>query len=572
MGRSSAKKRGPARAVKKPVRAPTGPDEQASADEQVGATQNAAPGRSAGTQRGEDTTPTLSRKARLMPFGLAIVGGTCQFLGFAGYDLWPFAFFPFVFFLTALELLHAQGARTRRRLLVGWTHGFVTYTGGYYWLVEMLENFSGYHGAPNWFFASVFFAFLAGQHAVFAWLYGRARTRGFAPALILIAGIAALEQFYPALFPSYLANGFHQIPIAIQLADLGGPVLVSVVILLVNAAVFEVGRAIVQKRPVPWKLPAGALAAVLLTLGYGAYRVSAVDAAAEAADKLNVGVIQVNMGIFSKRDDPWEGHRRHLAQTRALTADEDIDLVVWPESAFTFFLPDGTSNVQSIVTRGIDTPVLFGGLARREIDGTEKHYNTAYLADGRGEILGTYDKTYLLMFGEYLPFGETFPWIYDLSPNSGRFTPGSHVKPLTFGDTRISTLICYEDVLPGFTRAAVREGDPHLLVNITNDAWFGDTLEPWIHLALAKFRAVEHHRALVRSTNSGVSAVVDPVGRVVTHGGVFTRETLRAEVPLLDHGTVYGVAGDWPGWAGLGGILWMAFLTRPDRKRDPAVA
>jgi apolipoprotein N-acyltransferase len=129
-------------------------------------------------------------------------------------------------------------------------------------------------------------------------------------------------------------------------------------------------------------------------------------------------------------------------------------------------------------------------------------------------------------------------------------------------------LVCYEDVLPGFTRQAVREGDPHLLVNVTNDAWFGDTHEPWIHLALAKFRAVEHHRALVRSTNSGVSAMVDPVGRVLGEVGVFERGELYEELPLLQGTTLYAHVGDWPGMAALLLILWMAFV----RKRVGASA
>ena len=91
-------------------------------------------------------------------------------------------------------------------------------------------------------------------------------------------------------------------------------------------------------------------------------------------------------------------------------------------------------------------------------------------------------------------------------------------------------LVCYEDVLPGFTRKLVRAAHPNLLVNITNDAWFGETNEPEIHLALAVFRAVEHRRWLIRSTNSGISAVIDPVGRVVARTGLMTRETLRATV------------------------------------------
>jgi len=116
----------------------------------------------------------------------------------------------------------------------------------------------------------------------------------------------------------------------------------------------------------------------------------------------------------------------------------------------------------------------------------------------------------------------------------------------------------------------VRESDPHLLVNITNDAWFGDTHEPWIHLALAKFRAVEHHRALVRVTNSGVSAVIDPTGRVVTHSGVFTRENLVADVPMLRTETLYGLCGDWFGVLAALAVLIMVFRSPPARWRGAA--
>ena len=117
------------------------------------------------------------------------------------------------------------------------------------------------------------------------------------------------------------------------------------------------------------------------------------------------------------------------------------------------------------------------------------YFNTALLADEKGEILGRYDKQFLLAFGEYLPFGETFPVLYDWSPNSGRFTPGTSIEPLVLGEHRISALICYEDILPSFVNKIVAHADPDLLVNLTNDAWFGDSTEPWIHFALAKMRA-----------------------------------------------------------------------------------
>jgi apolipoprotein N-acyltransferase len=188
------------------------------------------------------------------------------------------------------------------------------------------------------------------------------------------------------------------------------------------------------------------------------------------------------------------------------------------------------------------------------------------MAGDEGKILGRYDKRYLLAFGEYLPFGETFPQLYGMSPNSGRFNRGASLEPLRWKDHRISAMICYEDILPDYVNKLVSAGDPDLLVNLTNDAWFGDSTEPWIHLALAKMRAVEHRRYLVRATNSGVSAIVDPVGRVVTQGGTFREEALLGEARFLRATTVYGIVQDTPWYLAALVIGAMAFVSSPKRR------
>jgi apolipoprotein N-acyltransferase len=171
------------------------------------------------------------------------------------------------------------------------------------------------------------------------------------------------------------------------------------------------------------------------------------------------------------------------------------------------------------------------------------------------------------MFGEYLPFGDKLPVLYRWSPNSGHFTPGQSLDPLlvNVGGTthKVTALICYEDILPRFTNDAVRHGDPELLVNMTNDAWFGDTSEPWEHLALAQLRAVEHRRYLVRGTNSGVSAVIDPVGRIVARTGTFRPETISAPIHWLRAHTLYEAIGDWP-W-GLVSLVSTVFAFRRRR-------
>ena len=366
------------------------------------------------------------------------------------------------------------------------------------------------------------------------------------------------------MFPYYYGASLHRLPAMIQVADLGGPLLVSAVVATVNAGLFELLRARLNRSGASRTGPIAAAAALVLTLAYGAYRIGEVDRRAARAEMIRVGVVQPNMGLIGKRMDPRESLTRHLEQTRDLERRGRHDLIVWPETGFPYLVPERVHNMRRFMP-DIHAPLLFGASTSRRSGDRERLYNTAILIDADGEILGTYDKTYLLAFGEYIPLGETFPRLYAMSPQSGRFTPGDHQRALRLGSLRISTLICYEDVIPTFVRSAIRANDPHLLVNLTNDSWFGNTTEPWIHLALAKLRAVEHHRSLVRATNSGVSAVVDPVGRVVTRSDVFAADTLSAEVRLMQGGTVFRSLGNWPGWIALASSCWLAFASARPR-------
>jgi apolipoprotein N-acyltransferase len=488
-------------------------------------------------------------RSPFLPFGLVLTSGALHGLGWAGFGFVPLAFFCFVPLLFALEM--TRDASWKRRFALGLLHGTVAYGLGYHWMVEFLETFSSYGFLSSVAIASLFFVYLGTLSAIFALVYAPVRKGGAAPTLALVLGVVALERYFPTLFPSHLSITLHDLPLFIQVVDLGGPSLLTAMMLAVNGAIFELIRALVDRRPLPLREIAAALGSLAFVLAYGAYRTSEVRARVEEAKKVEVGLVQANMGIFQKREDPREGHYRHIEQSVRLEREGALDLLVWPESAYHYALRDDETDVSRSVLGPVKAPLLFGGIALRGEDKELRYYNTAYLTDREGEIVGTYDKTYLLMFGEYLPFAEQFPVLYDLSPNSGRFSKGSHTRPLLLGDMRITTLICYEDVLPEFTRDAVRAGDPNLLVNITNDAWFGDTQEPWIHLAMAKLRAVEHHRALVRATNSGVSAIISPTGEVVKHSGVMERASLRASVPLLDDRTLFERLGSWPAFLAL---------------------
>ena len=241
-------------------------------------------------------------------------------------------------------------------------------------------------------------------------------------------------------------------------------------------------------------------------------------------------------------------------------SDEPLPTDADPAAAVEAYLKAPTPD-RDTVQRGFDRPVMLGVITRDE--DTDQFFNTSILLSEAGRVEGLYDKNHLLLFGEYLPLADRFPVLRQWIPEAGRFTPGTTVEVMPFGEHRIGALICYEDLSPSFTRKLAGKR-PNLLINVTNDAWFGKTTEPWQHLALALFRSVETRLYLLRSTNTGVSAVIDPAGRLVAASDLDQAETLVEQVAWLEGDTVYLALGDWFAWSavGLTALFALAGLVR----------
>jgi apolipoprotein N-acyltransferase len=502
-----------------------------------------------------------------MAYGGAVLSGLLYWLAFPGVDAWPFAFVAWVPLLVAM-----RGQTARRAMLLGWVAGITMNVAGFWWLQGMLTTFSGFPAPLCFLFLLVVCAFQGGRIALQGWLYGRATARGWPHGPMFAGSFAASELLYPVLFPWYFAATVHQVPLLTQLGDVGGPIGVGLVLVAANLAIGEAVLAIVERRKAGVPTLATGAAVVALACIYGAIRIRMVDAEAQAAPAATVGVVQANMGLSEKRSSFDEGLRRHLKLSAELR-EQGADFVVWSETSAMRPVRD-SSYVEELraVARRIGLPSIFGAVVVKRVPDEREYvlFNSAVSSDAEGTVSGRYDKQFLLMFGEYLPFGETFPILYRWSPNSGRFTPGTSLDPLTI-DVRgekhpVTALICYEDILPRFTNDAVRHANPELLVNLTNDAWFGDTEAPWEHFALTQLRAVEHRRYLVRGTNSGVSGVVDPVGRVVAQSGTFRMESLAAPIHWMRAHTMYERLGDWPWLLVSGGLIYSAF-----RRRRPTV-
>jgi apolipoprotein N-acyltransferase len=495
--------------------------------------------------------------------GLAALSGILYWLAFAGMDIWPLAFVAFVPLWFAL-----RGQAPKRATWLGLLAGTTMNVAGFFWLVEMLKTFSGFPTALCLVFVVIICSYQGGRMALFGWLHARATERGWPAKLVFLGAFVASELVYPLLFPWFYAATVHQVPLLTQTADLGGPILVGLVLCAPNLALIDVVESRLDRRPLDRRLIAACGAAFGIALVYGQIALMRLETRIAGAEKLHVGLVQGNLGLTQKREDPAEGLRRHKRLTMELR-DKGVELVVWSESSVTFPVPDELAFhfMKERVTKNLGVSTIFGGVIYRKDSDRERWFNTALSATKEGDVTSRYDKQFLLAFGEYLPFGDTFPKLYQMSPNSGRFSKGTKMDPLlvtTGGRTHhVAALICYEDIAPAFTNDVVSATKPELIVNLTNDAWFGDTAEPWEHLALSTFRAIEHRRYFVRSTNSGVSAIVDPAGRILTHTNTFVSESKDAEVRWLSGSTVYEFVGDKVWWLVSLAMVVFAFKRRP---------
>ncbi|MBX3189000.1 MAG: apolipoprotein N-acyltransferase [Labilithrix sp.] len=524
----------------------------------------------------------------------AVLSGVLYFVAFAGFDQW---WLTFVCLVPLYVSLHGQ--TVKRAVWLSWLTGLAMNLGGFYWLLDMLKTFSGFPTALCLVFVVIICAYQALRLAFMGWLFGRAQLRGWPVPLVFGGAFAASELVFPLLFPWYYAATVHNVPVLLQAAELGGPILVGVVLVAINMAIAEPLRARLalartKSREIELDrrvIGAGVIAAILALL-FGAIRIPMVKSAIAKAEPVEVGFVQGNMGLFAKRQKFGEGLRRHVERTDELRK-AGVDLVVWSETSVTAPVDEKigttTPHYRNNFAARLGVPTIFGAvLVRRDPEGRhelDRWFNTALATDAKGDVSGRYDKQFLLAFGEYLPLGDTFPILYKWSPHSGKFSAGTSLEPIEIDikgtKRKISVLICYEDILPTFTNRMVAHADPELLVNMTNDAWFGDTTEPWQHLALAKLRAVEHRRYLVRSTNSGVSAIVDPMGNVVTHTQTMWRmEAEGHEGGVAQHApirwmrgkTMYEIVGESPWWLVTFLMVYAAFRRRGEQAPAAAAA
>jgi apolipoprotein N-acyltransferase len=368
---------------------------------------------------------------------------------------------------------------------------------------------------------------------------------------VLWAALEYLRSFLLTGFP-WANLGYSQylnLPF-IQTADITGPYGPSFVILLVNAALSRVLHQW-SKRTFPSK---EVILTVIILLGfliYGYLRLGAVGRQMIQDPPLKIGLVQGNIDQSVKWDESFQKETLKIYERLSFkAAEEKPDLMIWPETATPFFFQDAKEYQPFIldVPKKTNAFLLFGTPAYKIQDGKVNHYNSAYLVSPSGELVGKYDKTHLVPFGEYIPMQDLLFFIGSLGEGIGDFKSGNEIFNFSLPQGKFGVLICFEIIFPDLCRRFVKRG-ANFLVTITNDAWFGRTSAPYQHFSTAAFRAVENRVFVARAANTGITGFIDPRGKIVKQGRIFSEEAMNGTIRISNRKTFYTLYGDVFAWA-----------------------
>ncbi len=458
---------------------------------------------------------------------------------------------------------------------VSYFSGALWYLGNCYWVYPTMHVYGGIVAPAAFGILLLFCLYVGLYHAGFGALIGAVhRFYGKQAALCIVpfawVGVE-LARARLTGFPWDLL-GYTQVDsLALtRLAPWTGVMGLSLVVAAVNMLW------LVRLRGKVWTAPWGgpALACLLVAV----FTVAAHEyVPAEENPRGTALLLQENLKVGAEVTEPPETKAQMLQSFSDLSlhpayplGDQGIedhgtkpDILVWPEAPNDFFDEDPVFRASlGALARGVSTPIVSDSItvAQRPSEGKALQlYNSASFFDAAGDHTGRYDKMHLVPFGEYTPFKQLFFFAGHLLDNVGPFIPGRSHAVFAAGGHRYGVFICYESIFGDEMREYARSG-ADMLINLSDDGWYGDSSAPWEHLDMVRMRAIENHRWVVRATNTGVTAAIDPHGRIVQQIPRHIRSSMLAGFSWHDDQTFYTRHGDWIGWlcagvtAGLVGV------------------
>lgn len=496
----------------------------------------------------------------------------------------PFPPWAVLFCLTPLWLwLHEDASSRKQAFIGGWITQFVLTLIGFHWIAHTAREFGGFPWpvaiATVLLFAALMHLYI--PLAMLATYELKTRLKLKAVGTLFTAAImfSLFERIWPTIFPFHLGYTmlWSKIPIY-QWADTIGFEGISSLLLLANAWIGYIWLKQDQTETTFRNVLALFSIIIVLTVG-GIFKKRAWK---ETDSEINPLVVQANIGnlekVYAEKGKGYQDEiiTRFVNQSRAgLQEHSEADMMVWPETALPTY-PDRIDKAGrhlNIITAGLVSfgrPILTGAFSKDPDPvggGSPAEYNALFLLDGDGRIhSGPYRKTYLLAFGEYLPWSEEFPILLKWLPFISNFGRGHGPKVLEWrrpngqDPVKFGAQICYEGLFPSFSRGLAEAG-AEVLVNVTNDSWFGTPFEPRQHMIMTLARAIETRRPLIRSTNTGISTAILATGEQLPRSpsGKEWAGTFKIPFKKSPDLTIFTVFGHWD-WVllliGLGAVIY----------------
>jgi apolipoprotein N-acyltransferase len=479
---------------------------------------------------------------------LAALGGALMALSFPKVGIFVLAWVCLIPLLLAVRDKNPAAAS-----LLGLVFGLVAFTGILYWTVYPVSTYGGISTALAVIFMLLLVSYISIYIALFAafvaWTKKRFDLSVFISAPVSFVCLEYLRSFVITGFP-WGFIGHTQIawlPL-VQVVDITGVYGVSFVVVAVNAVLFlVVERLTGRSKRFPLAETAVSCLLVTLLVVYGIFAIRRERSIMSVGTPVPVALIQPNIRQDLKWEPSFQEETMNIYEEMTLASRPyGPSLIVWPETATPFFFqsnPAFRPRVEELARR-VGTPLYFGTPAFEDLGGTMKYYNRAYMLSEKGEIIGSYDKIHLVPFVEYVPLRSLFFFVDKLAKGAaGDFSKGTITDPIPTAVGPVGTLICYEAIFPESARLFARNGAA-LLVNMTNDAWFGTTSAPYQHFSMARLRAIETRLFFVRAANTGITAVIDPTGDCQVKTDIFTRTVALGDVIPKPRMTFYTRFGD----------------------------
>jgi apolipoprotein N-acyltransferase len=448
----------------------------------------------------------------------------------------------------------------RRVFWWAYLQGFASYVVQLYWIPIPLHDFADVRMEFAIFPMLLLAGIVAIDTAVAIWAGEFVARRTRIPAVITMpvawTAVEWIRTYFPIGFPWNLLGytAYRNLEL-IQFAEFTGVYGVSALIVFFNAVVY-----VVMFRRGGNRLQAVSLstltALMIVLVAFGAWRIRNLKNA-PSTGTFKVAMVQGNIPQSLKWDPKFLPQSYGVYQDEtADAAKRGADLIVWPEAAAAFlFQPDDQYPAElagdaayrtALLTlaKNMGKPILFGAPALARDDGRLGFHNRAYLVSDHGEVLAHYDKIELVPFGEYVPARALLGFFVNrVVEGFGDMIPGKDQTMFEFKGAKLGILICYESIFPDFTRREVNLG-ADVLVNITNDAWYGESSAPYQVLAMAALRSIETKVPMVRAANTGFSALIEPSGRITERTPLFKRGTTIVDVSWRPVRTLYTMVGD----------------------------